>query len=924
MSLTHPIWLLLLIPMLATCWAWPLPNKTLLSLRVMSLLLIVLALSGFALTLNSRAGTIVVVADRSDSMPSDSKAHQKEIIEALQKSMGPNDRLAVVSFGRHPALEQTPRTGQFSGFVSRVPKDGSDLAGAIDMGLSLIPLEHPGRLLLLTDGKWTGKHPFSLAAKASSRALPIDYQTMKRSNAGDTAIMRVDAPKQVQPGESFIFTSWLYAPIKQKVTYTLSRGNTVIAQGTRLLKSGSNRLLFRDKSSITGMHNYTLRIKPSGKDPVPENNSAEFIVSVQGNKPILHVGPHKMSGLPLLLQKANMKVTSLAPNEVNWSLSGLSSFSSVILENVPANKIGRAGMEHLAAWVKNTGAGLMMTGGRSSYGPGGYYRSPLEPVLPVSMELRKEHRKLSLAIVVALDRSCSMGAVTSTGETKMQLANIAAAQSVQMLSAIDEFGAIAVDSAPHTIVSLMPVKDKAAIRSRLLSIGSSGGGIYVYEALKRSVDMLRGARAKTKHIILFADTADAEQPGKYKTLLKECETLGITVTVIGLGEKMDKDVPFLTDVAKRGKGRLLITNRADDLPRLFAQDTFIVARSAFLDEITKVQWGAGLHQITQLTFAQPPPIGGYNLCYQRPKASLVSQTVDEYNAPFVSSWQVGLGRAVAYTGEIDGKYTGPFAKWDKLGSFVTSLTRWVAGGRDNLPNNMMLQQSLKNGVHKVTLFLDPERKGNPFQKRPRVRFLQGRLGSSPQVHTMQLRWETPDQLSASLAVSGDQVSMATVKLERRRPYTLAPVRLMYSPEYNPQSITRKRDVQQRLANVTGGKERLEVSNMWKDIPKNPRKWPLTPWLLSAAMMLLLFEILERRSSLLSSRWPSRQKTQDGSVMTVPTTAKHPITQRGDASTSVTKESTPQEEATPQITSALQQASKRARHRTNRDDTSKDD
>ena len=41
-----------------------------------------------------------------------------------------------------------------------------------------------------------------------------------------------------------------------------------------------------------------------------------------------------------------------------------------------------------------------MTGGRSSYGPGGYYKSPLEPILPVSMELRNEHRKLSLAMVV--------------------------------------------------------------------------------------------------------------------------------------------------------------------------------------------------------------------------------------------------------------------------------------------------------------------------------------------------------------------------------------------------------------------------------------------------------------------------------------------------------------------------------------------
>ena len=53
-------------------------------------------------------------------------------------------------------------------------------------------------------------------------------------------------------------------------------------------------------------------------------------------------------------------------------------------------------MENLAVWVKETGAGFMKTGGTHAYGPGGYFRSPLEPIMPVSMELRQEHRKLSL------------------------------------------------------------------------------------------------------------------------------------------------------------------------------------------------------------------------------------------------------------------------------------------------------------------------------------------------------------------------------------------------------------------------------------------------------------------------------------------------------------------------------------------------
>ena len=108
----------------------------------------------------------------------------------------------------------------------------------------------------------------------------------------------------------------------------------------------------------------------------------------------------------------------------------------------------------------------MMTGGKNAYGPGGYFRSQLEPIMPVSMELRQEHRKLALAIVVTMDRSGSMAAQASGGRTKMDLANIAAVQVLDLLSPMDELGVIAVDSSSHTIVDLAPVNDTAGHSKR--------------------------------------------------------------------------------------------------------------------------------------------------------------------------------------------------------------------------------------------------------------------------------------------------------------------------------------------------------------------------------------------------------------------------------------------------------------------------
>ena len=110
-----------------------------------------------------------------------------------------------------------------------------------------------------------------------------------------------------------------------------------------------------------------------------------------------------------------------------------------------------------------------------------------------------------------------------------------------------------------------------------------------------------------------------------------------------------------------------------------AQDTFIVARSAFLKETTSVGFTSGISSLTTHSFPSPPTIGGYNLCYLRPQANLAAITKDENRAPFVASWQAGLGRTLAYTGEADGAYAGAFAKWKHAGDFFSSLARWTAG-----------------------------------------------------------------------------------------------------------------------------------------------------------------------------------------------------------------------------------------------------
>src|SRR5690606_10979717 len=113
---------------------------------------------------------------------------------------------------------------------------------------------------------------------------------------------------------------------------------------------------------------------------------------------------------------------------------------------------------------------------------------------------------------------------------------------------------------------------------------SVGEGIFVYEGLSAAARMLADAEAQTRHMILVGDAADAEQPGQYQTLLEHCAQANITVSVIGLGTPADSDADLLRDIAVRGNGRSFFTTDPHQLPQLFAQDTFVVARSSFITD----------------------------------------------------------------------------------------------------------------------------------------------------------------------------------------------------------------------------------------------------------------------------------------------------------------------------------------------------
>ncbi|MEX0717358.1 MAG: VWA domain-containing protein, partial [Planctomycetaceae bacterium] len=757
-------------------------------IRIATLIALLLALTGPEIDVGGKGIDIVVVADRSRSMPPEAQENVKELIDNLDRNRGLGDRVGLVTFGSRAHVERMPHAEtRRTGYALDVAPDGSNLDEAIRIALDMISRDRPARILVLSDGEANGGDPLSAARRAREEGVPVDHRHFELVRTGDIAVRAVELPESVAPREPFQFSAVVVAGRETQGTVRLLREGEVLAEKEVDLVLGPNRVVFRDVLETGGFYRYVVELDGID-DPLQENNRGEGIVRVEAGPRILVLNNDGQPGnLGRALEAARLPVDFARAAEFPVTQDALDPYRAVIVENVPAGDFGRLKMEQLAQFVEDLGGGLLLTGGEKSFGSGGYFNSPLEDVLPVSMELREEHRKTRVAIAIALDRSGSMMAPVAGGKTKMDLANLGTAECVNLLSAGDSVAVIAVDSSPHVIQPLVPIgDDKAAITSRIKKIESMGGGIFVYDALVAAGKELAKAEGySTRHIILFSDAQDSEQPGDYINLLKKFEAGGITVSVIGLGTKADVDAGLLEDIAKRGSGNIMFTEDAAELPRLFTEDTMSVARSSFVtpDPDTQPAGIPGELRLSEARLMGPfasagfPNVGGYNLTYGKPKATVAALSRDEYAAPLSGFWQIGLGRSAAITVEVDGAHSGGFANWDEYADFLVTHARWLMGGDNNADAFVDVVRRGQDAV--VTVELDPDR---PRNEPPQLVVVPpGR--ERQEVLTPDLVWTGPHTLEARFQMDRLGTFRTLVRTGERQLSRGPAVTLPYSPEF---------------------------------------------------------------------------------------------------------------------------------------------
>ena len=825
--LNAPEWLLLL-PVIG-CLLWWLPRLRH-PLRVGLLLLLCLLLADPQTRQRGRGLDVWVLSDRSASAAASVEPHLHEWEAILQKTRGRDDRLFFLDYAAEATLRDPA-----AGVVLTGDREATRTGLAINHALSLLAPHRNARLLLLGDGFSTDT-PADSAERLAREGVPLDYRLTAAGTQDDVRVESLSLPMRAQVREAFLIEVRVSGPVGREVPYTLKRDGAVLARGKVTLGYPYGVARFTDRPSEPGGHRYEVALAPEWRDPFPGNNRAAQWMEVTGGPRLLLATLYEDDPLGKVLAAHGFEV-QVVRDLSSLSEGHLQGARGVILNNVPAFSLPPAFLNALDFYVRHQGGGLLMAGGKASFGSGGYFGSSIDELLPVSMELRNDHRKFAVALSIVLDRSGSMGAAASGG-TKMELAANAAARSVELLGAMDQVSVYAVDTKPHPIVGLSTVGGKQgelAMTVRGITVG--GGGIYVGEGLKAARDSLAGSPRGTRHVILFADAADAEEPGSYQARIAGMRKEGMTISVVGLGRETDPDAALLREIAALGEGRIAFTEDAANLPALFEQETVAVARSAFLEEATALKPLATWQEIAARPLAWLPSVDGYNLSYLRPGATAALLSADEEAAPLVAFWQRGSGRVAAVSFPLGGPFSESVRRWPAFGDFTQTLARWLMG--DGPEPGYAVRATVEGSELRAELLYDVSREKEIATHPPELLLAGEKPGE-----TRPLVWQRMEpgrfRVEAPLR-PGERVRGVVQVGKASLPF--GPLLAGNGAEW---AFDRARPAEiAALAKASGGEERVDLGSIWS-APRASGYAGWRGWLLALLLGLFLLETLLAR------------------------------------------------------------------------------
>ncbi|MEY4833465.1 MAG: hypothetical protein RL527_1678 [Planctomycetota bacterium] len=710
--------LLVLIPVL--CWlAWRRRGvvgrgKTIATmvLRGVLVMMLSLALAQPSLVRKGEGLTVMVVFDASRSVPQSMQQQAQKLVDGLVASKREAaDRVGLVTFAGRPEVRAVAE----SDASLDVSQHGGDrmstgIEGALRRGMAMLPPDTASRMLLISDGNQTSGNALEAAEAARANGIPIDVVALPFSHASEVMVESLRAPSTAREGQTIDLRASIRSMGPNRGVVTLRENGEPVdldpsAPGTGLaveLKAGVNALTFPMVVVGRQSRRYELVYTPDdpASDAIAENNRGAAMVLVSTGAKVVIVdgsdGGEESQPLVAALAEGDIPSRVITPDELDTEgVSALADADAVVLANVGRFEITNETDQLLHSYVHDLGGGLLVTGGDRAFGAGGWQGSEASKAFAVKLE-PPATRQLPKGALVLVMHSCEMAAGNYWGEKVAEAA-------VDALSRLDLAGIVTFDwggkdgklaSWAH---DLQPVGDKSTIRAAIKKMVV--GDMPDFKAsLSLAKEGLSKANAGQKHIIIISD-GDPSPPTQAD--LDELKRLKITVTTIMVGgHGTSIDLQNMRAVAEQTGGTFYNVQNPNLLPKIFTKEATLVSRTLILEQtirpVVEQSTGGPMDGSGSL-----PEVNGWVVTVPREGLAQVPAVLPtkESRDPLVAYWNYGLGKSVAFTSDLGGRWGRPWATWSGYQPFWTRALRWMM--RPPTAQDLLVSTSVDGDVGRV-------------------------------------------------------------------------------------------------------------------------------------------------------------------------------------------------------------------------------
>ncbi len=638
--------------------------------RCLVVLFLILSLVNIRISKITKDTATVFLLDLSYSNEEFKDSGETFIKDAL-KEMGTRDYSGVVVFGEDAKVEKFISNSKGINSIESKPKAvATNIQNAINTSLSLFPADKGKRIVLITDGEENIGELEKTVPSIIEQNIDMKIFKVEKAVKNEVYVDALKLPEKITMGDEFSIGVNIYSNIQTKSKVFLYAGRNLKGETEVNLQKGNNSFVFKDVQTTGGFKNYRVVIQPEEDTELKNNEYIGFTNVVSKEKVFIAEGTKgEADNLVNMLSSLGYSYDRGLASEAPSDLKEMLEYKGIISVNSHVDDIPKGFKNSLETYVKEYGGAFITTGGENSYALGGYMDTPLENVLPVYMDMRGKKEIPKMSITLVIDHSGSMSG--GNGQvSKLTLAKEAAQKAVDTIREGDEINVIAFDDKYEWVVKGGSGSNKEEVKEKISGIQIQGG-TSIYPALKEAYEYEKTADAKIKHIILLTDGQDGFR--EYTDILSGLEENKITLSTVSVGEDADRNL--LQRLAEIGKGRSYHTDIYTDIPRIFAKEIFMAAR-VYVNNREFTPKLVSSHEVVDGVFNDntAPNLLGYIGTSQKEQATVILNSDED--DPILALWQYGLGRTVAWTPDVSGKWDGNYTSWEGYKKLWNNILNW--------------------------------------------------------------------------------------------------------------------------------------------------------------------------------------------------------------------------------------------------------